>query len=298
MKTLFRSERAKEKILKLYQDKLDELSISYESMIIETSFGDTHLIVTGPAEKPPLVLLHGANGCAPVAIESLKGLITHFRIYAIDVLGQPNLSAEARMSMKDDSYGQWMYELLTRLNLPLVNLAGISLGGLIALKALSFDERHFKRVFLIVPAGLVNSSPLLAMRTVFLPMKLYCWRKKPAYLQRFLKGLFSEEDPFARRFLAEVLLHFNMDFSPIPTIRKEVAAQIKTPIHIIAAEKDVLFPGEKMLRRAREIFPSMKASILLKQARHVPGAKDNERIMQLILEHKDAAEKRTNSHDH
>lgn len=282
MNSFFDSKQAKKEVEELYQNKLDELSIGYEFLKIETSFGDTNLILTGQADKPPLVLLHGSNGCAPVAIEALIGLVKYYRIYAIDVVGQPNLSAGFRPSMKNDDYGKWMYEILTRLNIQKAILVGISFGGLISWKTLAFHEKRISKAFLIVPAGIVNGNPLKALWKVFLPMKLFKWRKDVKYVHQFLSALFTEEDNFAVSYLSKVFLHFDMDFSPIPSIKKEEAQKIRTPINIIGAKYDLFFPGEKMIKRARAIFPSLKEALLLENSKHVPNQEDNDRIVKLI----------------
>jgi hypothetical protein len=39
--------------------------------------------------KPPLLPLHGSNGCAPIALETYPNLHKEFQVYAIDVLAQP-----------------------------------------------------------------------------------------------------------------------------------------------------------------------------------------------------------------
>ena len=106
MHSFYDNTELKKEIIDLYYKKLNELDIDYEFLTVETSFGDTNIIVTGKVNKPPLVLVHGENSCVPMAICKLKGLEDKFRIYAIDVLGQPNLSDDVRLSMKTDDYGK------------------------------------------------------------------------------------------------------------------------------------------------------------------------------------------------
>ncbi|MDF9800856.1 pimeloyl-ACP methyl ester carboxylesterase [Catalinimonas alkaloidigena] len=282
MSALFDSPKTRNIIEALYYQKLDELNLSYESIKVETSFGDTHVLLIGKKDNPPLVLLHGSNGCAPIALEAMRGLEKNFRMYAIDLIGQPNLSEGLRPSMKDHSYGQWLYELLSRFSIRDAVLVGISLGGFIGWKALVYDEKRIAQAYLVVPAGIVSGHPLQALQKVFLPIKLYQWRRKLSYVRDFLRELFTEEDDFAREFLSEVLLHFDQDFSPIPLISRKEARKIKTPLHIVGADGDILFPGEKMLRRAHQIFPSLKNTILLENSRHVPSAAGNTQIVNLI----------------
>ncbi|HEX8033041.1 MAG TPA: hypothetical protein VF510_04305, partial [Ktedonobacterales bacterium] len=47
-----------------YAALLAKNQISYESHIVPTRFGDTHLLAAGPADAPPVILLHGMEGTA------------------------------------------------------------------------------------------------------------------------------------------------------------------------------------------------------------------------------------------
>ncbi len=283
MSSLYYNLQSPKDIKTLYQNKLDELPISYELLSIETSFGNTNVIVTGLESKPSLVLLHGFNSCAPLAIEAVIGLVNHYNIYAIDIVGQPNLSAEIRPDMKDDSYGQWMFEVLTRLKIWQAILVGISFGGFVSWKTLVFDEKRISKTFLIMPAGIVKGNPLKILWKVFLPIKLYKWRRQMKYIRQISQELFSTHDEFAIIFLAKVFLHFEMDFSAIPLIKKEEARKIKTPISIIAAADDLFFPGEKMLQRASKLFPSLQEIVLLNNSKHVPSQEEQKRIVKMII---------------
>lgn len=282
--SLYSSSEAKEAILAIYQQKLNSLDIEYRSKYIQTSFGNTHILVTGSPQNPPLLLIHGSNGCAPIALEVYPNLSKKYQVFAVDVLAQPNKSAETRLSMKDNTYGVWIDEVLEKLQLEAVTLVGFSLGGLIILKTLLHQEQRIKEVFLTAPAFIVNGNPLRAIFKLFLPMRRYIKTQKVQYLEQFLKVTFSEKDPFAFKFLSKVLIHFDMDFTPVPTITNKEAKKIKTPITLIAAEKDLIFPGKKMLKRAQKIFPSLKRTLFLKDSLHVQTKSDNQKVEQLILE--------------
>ncbi|EZH73364.1 alpha/beta hydrolase [Aquimarina atlantica] len=280
MASLFVSEQEKKEILSLYDEKLRELNIDYEYRSIATEYGNTNVIVCGNPAKPPIILVHGANGCAPIAIEAYIGLIDTFSIYAIDVLAQPNKSAETRISMKDDSYGIWMNKIIDSLKIENVIMAGFSFGGLVILKTLEFNESRIKEVYLSSPAYIVNGNPIKALFKVFIPMKRYMKTKNQKYIEKFLAEIFTERDKFAVKYLSKVFLYFKMDFSSVPIIEKEKAKGIKTPITLFAAKKDILFPGNKMIRRALKIFPSLKNYKLLENSKHVQN-----RVQNRMIEH-------------
>lgn len=106
---------------------------------------------------------------------------------------------------------------------------------------------------------------------------------KIKFVESFLKEVFTDRDEFAIKYLSKVFQHFTMDFTPVPVISKKKARLIKTPITLIAAKNDVMFPGEKMLKRASSIFPSLKNSRLLENSKHVQSTSDNLVIENIIF---------------
>jgi pimeloyl-ACP methyl ester carboxylesterase len=284
MGTLYKSEKGKKEIWSLYDAKLKELHVDFTYREIETSFGKTNLIVTGNPSNPPMMVIHGSNGCAPIALETYQNISSRYQVFAVDVLAQPNKSAETRLSMKDDSYGKWINEIIADLGVDEVTMAGFSFGGLIILKTLINDEKRIKEVFLSAPAYIVNGNPLKALFKVFIPMKRYMKTAKPKYVERFLGEVFTDRDEFAIQYLSKVFQHFKMDFTPVPVIRKHEANAITTPITLFAAKNDILFPGTKMIKRANRIFPSLKRTVLLESSKHVQSRTDNVLIENVILE--------------
>lgn len=283
MTSFFKSEAGRAAVLSLYDQKLQDLGIDYQAQTVRTQFGETHLLVTGPADGPPLMIVHGSNGCAPIALETYPNLAKKYRVYAVDVLAQPNKSDGARLSMADLSYGQWMNELLIQLGLESVTLTGFSFGGLIILKTLAFDESRIKAAYLAAPAYIVNGNPLKLLWKVFIPMKRYQRTAHAKHVSRFLKELFTDEDPFALEFLSQVFLHFEMDFTPVPVISKTEAGRIRTPVTLFAAKQDLMFPGEKMIKRAQKLFPNLRQVVLFEDSKHVQARVHNGQIEALIL---------------
>jgi len=284
MTSLYKTPESKQAILDLYEGKLDSLNIDYLEQDVNTQFGLSHVIITGNASKPPLILVHGSNGCAPIALDVYPNLAKHYQVFAVDVIAQPNRSSETRPSMKDASYGIWMNEVISALELSDVTLVGFSLGGFIIWKTLAYDESSIKEAFLIAPVGIVNGNPLKAMLKMFFPMKRFMRTQNAKDLDSVIDALFSERDDFAPEFLAKVIPNFDLDFTPIPSITEKEARHISTPLTMIAAEHDVLGPGKKLLQRSKNIFPSLKQAILLEDSKHVQSLEENKRIEDLIIE--------------
>ncbi len=279
----FKSKEGKEKIISLYNQKLKELNIEYLEKLVETKFGVTNVIITGDAKNPPLVLIHGTGGCAPQILDSFPNLTSKYCVYAVDVLAQPNKSAENRLDMKSLEYGKWLIEVVIKLRLKDVTLVGFSFGGFISLKALEFNETPIRQVFLIAPVYIVNGNPLVGLFKMFIPLKKFIKTNNQKHIKKVMGVLFTEYDDFALNYMSHTFQHCNMDFSPLPVIYKNSAKNIKTPISVFAAEKDIMFPGKKMIKRAEDIFPSLEEVVLLEGSKHVPGLKDFKNIEELIL---------------
>lgn len=279
----FKSKEGKEKIITLYNQKLKELNIEYSEKSVETKFGVTNVVITGDTKNPPLVLIHGTGGCAPQILDSFPNLASKYCVFAIDVLAQPNKSAENRIDMKSLDYGKWLIELIIKLRLKNVTLVGFSFGGLISLKALEFNETTIKQVFLIAPVYIVNGNPLVGLFKMFIPLKKFIKTNNQKHIKKVMGVLFTEYDEFAINFMSTTFQHCNMDFSPLPILSKNDANRIKTPITIFACEKDIMFPGKKMIKRAQLIFPSLTKIVLLEDSKHVPSTKNFKVIEDSVL---------------
>ena len=280
----FKSKEGRETILELYNQKINDLSVNYSEKLLETKFGTTNVIIVGDTNLPPLLLLHGTGGCAPQILDSFPNLASKYCVYAVDVLAQPNKSAENRLDMKSLDYGKWLIEIIIKLRLKEVSLVGFSFGGFISLKALEFNETSIKQAFLIAPVYIVNGNPLVGVFKMFLPLKKFIKTNNQKHIKKVMGALFSEYDDFALTYMSATFQHCNMDFSPLPIISRDTAKSIKTPITIFACEKDIMFPGKKMIKRAKRIFPSLEEVILLEGSKHVPNATNLKKTEKIILD--------------
>jgi pimeloyl-ACP methyl ester carboxylesterase len=126
---------------------------------IEVAGIRTHYLRAGEA-GPPLFLLHG-GGTDSAALSwghIIEPLAKHFRIFAPDWPGYGESERPAiRYTM--DFYIRFLGELMTALDIPAANLAGVSMGGGIALGfALRSPERVHKLV-LVDSYGLQPAAP-------------------------------------------------------------------------------------------------------------------------------------------
>lgn len=89
MKSIYRSEKAKQAVLDLYDAQMKALNIPYNDIYVETTFGKTHLIECGNPSGKPLLVFHGGNATTAYNLKYCNFLLNDFHIYAVDTIGHP-----------------------------------------------------------------------------------------------------------------------------------------------------------------------------------------------------------------
>lgn len=269
--SIYKTPTAQAALLTWHERFRARLARPTESRRFPTPFGETHCLICGPTDAPPLVLLHGALASSAHALSEVAGLANHFRVYALDVIGQSPLSAETRPEVDGPAYGEWLRACLDSLELPRVRLLGVSWGGFIALRLAALAPERIERLSLIVPAGLVQNNSPEAFLKVGLPMLLYTAFPSPKRLERAVAQLFTTPDSEWRDYLGEALRGVKLDFRAPRPLRDGALSGFAAPVQVIAADGDLSFPGVALLTRAKAVFPNLTATELLTQTRHTPA---------------------------
>lgn len=275
MRPLFKSDAAREKVAGWYDRFLSHVSAPTESRLVKTSLGETHVRVGGPADAPPLVMLHGAMASSAHALRELQGLLAHFRVYAVDVLGQSVKSADVRPNVRNGDYGRWLAEVMDGLALPRANVLGISWGGFVCVRLAALAPQRIERLALLVPAGIVSGSAFEGFVEMGVPMTMYMLAPNEARLRKFVSRLLTTQDEEWMRFLGDSFLSYDvagMKVPPLATVEELKA--FTAPTLVIGGDKDLSFPGEKLLARAKELFSGLRATELVKDCQHCPPTTD------------------------
>lgn len=75
MKTIYKSKKCESEMMEIYDRQLSRLGIEYEEANINTRFGNTHVLIAGPKDTPPLINLHDFKTLS--ILKSLKEAIYH-----------------------------------------------------------------------------------------------------------------------------------------------------------------------------------------------------------------------------
>jgi pimeloyl-ACP methyl ester carboxylesterase len=119
--------------LERYRQVLMHWPVPNEQPRVPTREGETFVIVCGPEEAPPLLLLHGSMANSAMWMGDIAAWSAHFRIYAVDIIGDAGLSAASRPPLATDAHALWLDDVMRGLSLTKASMVGVSLGGWLAL---------------------------------------------------------------------------------------------------------------------------------------------------------------------
>ena len=171
----FISASAKKEYLKMYDEKAKGWPVPSETKMVDTSFGQTFVRISGPAGGRPLVLLSGFGGNSLSWMPQIKAWSENYRIYAVDNVFDYGRSVHSRIMESQDDYVDWFDELFRALGLEQVNLVGKSYGGWLACQYAYCRPSRLRSVVMMAPAATV------------LPL-----RKE--FIERMIKGIGSPKD--------------------------------------------------------------------------------------------------------
>src|SRR6185369_10179534 len=114
------------------KDVLRTNRLEYEKFEIETFLGKTSVLAKNHERKDlePVIFLPGGRTCGIFwdINNNLAPLYNDFRIYLIDINGQPGFSDGNAPTTNSYGYGRWLKELAAGLNLNQANFVGASFG--------------------------------------------------------------------------------------------------------------------------------------------------------------------------
>lgn len=266
---MFKSPAARETIERWHGRFRDQIGSPVESRTVPTSFGATHVLVGGPESAPPLVILHGALASSAHLLVELRDLLKHFRVYAVDVIGQSVKSADVRLRVDNDDYGHWLVQVVDGLGLQTFRLIGVSWGGFVAQRFTKVAPQRVEKLALLVPAGMVGGSGWDGFWKMGWPMTLYLMSPTPARLRKFASALLSTLDDDWMPYIGDSFRSYRLDMKVPAHSKPEEFATLAAPVLVIAAEHDISFPGQVVLDRAKQLFKSPDLE-LLKGSQHSP----------------------------
>ncbi|MGO1070469.1 alpha/beta fold hydrolase [Lysobacter sp. CA199] len=283
----FKSEPARERFVAAYDAALGEWPVPYEAFEVATEFGSTHVVASGPADAPSLLLLPSFAGTAVAWRLNIAALSRDHRVYAIDVIGQPGKGWAHRRLRDRREYARWLAQLLDGLGVHRASMVGCSFGGFLALNQASLTPERVERVVLISPVGTFASQywKLIYSARIKRPLLnlVRRLRRTPHAPSMADLGMRPRDERWAALMAATMSSFAQVSvINPAVLGRGELRA-IRAPALLLIGDGERLYDAATMLQYARRRMPRLQGRVVA-GADHIAAMAQPEQVQELILQ--------------
>jgi len=261
MKSAFKSPEGERAVREQYLEILKHWPVPSSQLRVPTREGETFVVACGEVgcendDAPALVLLHGGMSNSAMWIGDIAVWAPHFRIYAIDIIGDAGLSAPSRPPLATDAHALWLDDVFQALSLDRVSLAGVSFGGWLALDYATRRPKRVQSVVAMCPAGVGRQNFGIVLKTVPLLLLGARGRRKAAEI---VLGKAPENPTPAMQYFLEffALIHknFRRRIVRLPVFSDQALARLTMPVLAIVGGRDVLIDSGETKRRLEQNAP-------------------------------------------
>jgi pimeloyl-ACP methyl ester carboxylesterase len=300
MATAFTSRRREAAYMAAYEATMQLWPVSYEPRDIRGRFGTTHLVVCGRDDPPPLVLLHCFGTSLTVWANNIADFSRAFRVYALDMMGQPGKSVQVMPIRTRAELAEWLTGVLDTLGILRTSLIGYSYGGFAALTLATHAPERVDKLVLLSPAGgLVRLGAQFVLRgllNALLP-KLH-----PGFgtltagsLLRWMAFEPALRDAGTRRLFDRLQVQFVLGsryfrgggIVPPLVCPDEELRSVRAPTLLLVGQQERLYNPVATMQRARELVPDIRAELIPEAGHELPVSRYdviNRRVLEFLQE--------------
>ncbi len=278
---VFKTPEGKAEFLAAYKTVLSRWPVPYEELYIPTRFGKTHIIASGSPQAPALFLVHCLFGTATVWYPNVLELSQHFRVYAIDVIGEPNLSQPTRPIKNREEFAQWMVDVFDNLQVKQAYLVGNSYGGFLTMNQAFYTPERLHGIVLISPAATFRQ--ILPFYTHMVPPVMLGSEPRIQKALHWAANGIPPDNCWTDLFAISlrVCQPTNMVFPIIFKVKD--LQQMRVPATLLIGDREVIYPPEATLRQAERMMPGLK-TFLVPGANHIAALANPQVVNQKIVE--------------
>lgn len=258
MVSIYKSPAGREAVRALYRRALARWPVEHDELMVPTRQGDTFVIASGAVGAPPLVLLHGSGANSSTWMSEIAAFSRGCRVYAVDVIGEPGFSAEARPPLASDAYACWLDDVTSALGVRRPSVAGVSLGGWLAVDYAVRRPEAVRSLSLISPAGIGGQNHVLLVKAGILLM-LGTWGRTRAL--RLVAGSGQVPKP-VEEFILAIFRHFRPRMERLPIRSDEELAGLAMPVQLIVGRNDAMIRSAETRDRMERLVEDLHVTWL------------------------------------
>lgn len=150
---LYSTESGRHAAFASYDAMMKNWSIPYTEEWISGSFGSTHVIVSGPPDGRPVLLLPGLFADATMWYNTVGDLSKTYRVLCVDQITYGGKSQPSKRAVKTaEDYGVWFRELLMHFRYNRVAFGGLSYGSWLSLELARMFPMEVAAIIMLDPS--------------------------------------------------------------------------------------------------------------------------------------------------
>ena len=284
--SIFKTPALEKQYFEAYESVLSLWPVFYEPLDVITSYGATHVNACGLKDKPAMVLIPGFGANSTQWFPNVAGLSSQFRLYALDTPGQPGKSVPLQ-KLTPVNCSDWIAEVFDGLGIDKAHVAGISLGGWLALHFAIHKPERISRLVLIDPAASFEKVSAAFFWHSFIPIMVHPSR---AGLVKYFKWM-TMGSQIDKKW-GELMVLGILNIRPQPPIRARVFSdeelrRVETSTLLLIGGRSVIYNPERVYRRAIDSMPNLEAEIIPDASHALNSEKSefmNRRILKFLAE--------------
>jgi pimeloyl-ACP methyl ester carboxylesterase len=271
MRSIYKSPEGERAVRERYLYYLEHWPVPNQQLRIPTCEGETFVVASGADNAPPLLLLHGAQGNAAMWLADIAVWAAHFRVYAVDVIGDAGLSAPSRPKYESEAHALWLDDVMQGLALERAAFLGVSNGGWLTLDYATRRPERVTRLVVLCPGGVGPHRNILWKALPFLLLGGWGARK----VRKMVLGGIPVNAPdrvreFAQ-FVALIFQHMRPRTKVHPRFTDEALRQLTMPVMAILGGKDVIIDSAAVRQRLERTVPQAEIRFIPEAGHFIPG---------------------------
>jgi pimeloyl-ACP methyl ester carboxylesterase len=253
--SLYKSDAGEKLLMNLYNEIMSKWPVPCRQLQIDTRYGKTFIIESGQESAKPLILLHGSCSNALSWIPDIPRYCRHFRVYAVDIIGEPGKSYSGKPEANGVAFGEWMEDVLNSLKIDRTMIAGMSYGGWTALKFATYRPEMVEKLALITPGGIIPIKKYFAFRDI-LYIKMGKWGARK--INRILFGNVPVPVDVIN-YIDLVMSNIKARNASMPIFSDEELRRLTMPTLLLGGLKDPIQNIVKVVARMNKLLPCLTA---------------------------------------
>ena len=243
---LYKSPELKSMAYASYDLVMDLWDVPYTEEWIDTEFGSTHLIVTGPDTGKPLFLFPGLFADATMWYANAGALAERYRVYAVDLPVYGGKSEPSGKAISDISdYSTWFQSLLSHYGYDSTAVAGLSYGSWLALALAREIPESISAAIMLDPSETFTKMSGIMVWQGFRYFMLFPNRNKYKKFFSWIGGGFSDEKTeIWLEHMIDVIDYGTVGMMDVPQHRvyaPEELEMVDMPVLILAGGKPIIY---------------------------------------------------------